>query len=101
MPQLFEQGDVVYVGNGQKYVGTLTYKGSTFKGNLTGLIPGDPLYFYFLGNKDAGTLTPGSSTTCSVDISDQTQKLPVISSAEANETFKGPGIAMPRRMWTT
>ena len=90
----FEYGDVVYVASGQKYVGTLTNNGNTFAGNLISPTPGEPLYFFFLGNKTPEeSLTAGSSTTCSVNISYQnTDKLPVISFATSNETFTGAGL---------
>ncbi len=89
----FEYGDVVYVASGQKFVGTLTNNGSTFAGNITNPTEGEPLYFFFLGNKTpAESLTPGSSTACSVNISDQTSGYPVISFATSNETFTGSGL---------
>jgi hypothetical protein len=89
----FEYGDVVYVASGQKFVGTLTNNGNTFAGNITNPIEGEPLYFFFLGNKTPEeALTPGSSTTCSVNISDQTNGYPVISFATSNETFTGAGL---------
>ena len=84
----FEQGDVVHVGSGGQYVGTLTYKGSTFKGNLTNPALNQPLYFYFLGNKG---INPQGNEVYTVDISDQTGKLPVISFAESKEAFSGQG----------
>ena len=89
----FEYGDVVYVASGQKFVGTLTHNGATFAGNLTNPTAGEPLYFFFLGNKTPEeTLTPDSSTACSVNISDQTNGYPVISFATSNETFTGAGL---------
>ena len=90
----FEYGDVVYVASGQKFVGTLTNNGNTFAGNITNPTEGEPLYFFFLGNKTPEeSLTSGSSTTCSVTISDQTDgKYPVISFATSNETFMGAGL---------
>ena len=89
----FEYGDVVYVASGQKFVGTLTNNGNTFAGNITNPTDGEPLYFFFLGNKTPKeTLTPGSSTSCSVNISDQTGGYPVISFATSNETFTGAGL---------
>ncbi len=89
----FETGDVVYVASGQKFVGTLTNNGNTFAGNLTNPTEGEPLYFFFLGNKTPEeVLTPGSSTSCSVNISDQTSGYPVISFATSNETFTGAGL---------
>lgn len=47
----FAQNDVVYVGSGGKYVGKLTCRGTSFKGNLTNPAMNEPLYFYFLGNR--------------------------------------------------
>ena len=89
----FEMGDVVYVASGQKFVGTLTHNGATFAGNLTNPTENEPLYFFFLGNKTPlEDLTAGTSTSCSVVISDQTSKLPVISFATSNETFTGAGL---------
>ncbi len=90
----FEYGDVVYVASGQKFVGTLTNNGNTFAGNITNPTEGEPLYFFFLGNKTPDqTLTPGSTTSCSVNISDQTSgEYPVISFATSNETFTGAGL---------
>ena len=89
----FEYGDVVYVASGGKFVGTLTNNGNTFAGNITNPTEGEPLYFFFLGNKTPEeALTPGSSTTCSVNISDQTNGYPVISFATSNETFTGSGL---------
>ena len=90
----FEYGDVVYVASGQKFVGTLTNNGNTFAGNITNPTEGEPLYFFFLGNKTpTESLTPGSSTSCSVNISDQSSgNYPVISFATSNETFTGAGL---------
>ena len=90
----FETGDVVYVASGQKFVGTLTNNGNSFVGSITNPTEGEPLYFFFLGNKTPEeTLTPGSSTSCSVNISDQTDGIyPVISFATSNETFTGAGL---------
>lgn len=88
----FENGDVVYVANGAKFVGTLTCNDSNFTGNISNPTLNEPLYFFFLGNKTPmETLEAGSATSCSVIISDQTEKLPVISFATSNETFTGAG----------
>jgi hypothetical protein len=75
----FEDGDQILVASGGKYVGTLTRTDGTFSGNITDPVEGQPLYFYFLGNKQ-GTLSTGA-TTCTVNISDQSNypHLPVIS----------------------
>lgn len=89
----FEYGDVVYVASGGKFVGTLTCRGTVFKGQITDPTLGEPLCFFFLGNKTPEeTLTAGTSTSCSVNISDQTSdKMPVISFATSNEDFTGKG----------
>lgn len=96
----FKHDDQILVASGGHYVGTLTATqigdNVTFSGTITDPVVGEPLYFYFLGNKiDVSTLTPGASgsTTCTVNISDQYDYpyLPVISMAPSFETFNGPG----------
>jgi len=84
----YESGDKIYVVSGGKYVGTLTHNGSNFGGTITNPTVGEPLHFYFLGNVEPEqTLTAGSTTSCSVSISDQTQCMPVIEYAPSNETY--------------
>ena len=84
----YESGDKIYVASGGKYVGTLTHNGTRFSGTITDPVVGEPLHFYFLGNvTPAETLTAGTTMTCSVVISDQTQHLPVIEYAPSNETY--------------
>lgn len=86
----YENGDVVYVVSGGKYVGTLTHNGTNFGGTITDPTVGEPLHFYFLGNvTPTETLTQGVTTSCSVVISDQTEELPVIEYAPSNETYTG------------
>lgn len=79
-PVKFEKDDKILVAYGGKYVGTLTHNGSIFQGVITNIpdVEQDYLYFYFLGNRE-GTLTPGSTTSCEVSITDQTSGYPVIS----------------------
>ena len=81
-------GDKIYVGDGSKYIGTLTNTGSTggtgshFEGTI--LSPSsETLHFYFVGGLETGTLTKGSTTTFNVDISDQSSNLPVLSYGNA------------------
>ena len=83
-------GDKIYVGDGSKYIGTLTNTGSTgetgshFEGTI--LSPSDGtthLHFYFVGGLETGTLTKGSTTSFAVDISDQSSNLPVLSYGKA------------------
>ena len=75
-------GDKIYVGDGEKYIGTLTCTGSRFEGII--LSPSTTtLHFYFVGGLGTGTLTPGTSTFFTVDISDQSSNLPVLSYGSA------------------
>jgi len=80
----FQTGDKIYVVSNGNYVGTLTHNGSNFSGEISGATTGQPLYFYFVGNK-----TPSATPTSSMEISifDQTEELPVISAAPSNENF--------------
>ena len=81
-------GDVVYVASGGTYVGTLTHNGTNFSGAITNPTVGEPLHFYFLGNvTPAETLEAGTTTICSVVISDQTEHLPVIEYSPSNEVY--------------
>ncbi len=84
----FENGDLIQVASGGKYVGTLSYNGTQFIGSISNAVEGYPLHFYFLGNvMPAETLTSGMTESCSVVISDQTEHLPVISYAPSDENF--------------
>ena len=84
----YQNGDVIYVASGGHYIGTLTYNGTNFTGGITDPTAGEPLHFYFLGNvAPAETLAAGTTTTCSVIISDQTEHLPVIEYAPSNENY--------------
>ena len=84
----YENGDKIYVVSGGKYVGTLTYNGTCFGGTITDPTVSEPLYFYFLGNvTPSETLVTGITTTCSVNISDQKERLPVIECAPSNENY--------------
>jgi len=84
----YEEGDVIYVVSSGKYIGTLTHNGTNFSGPITNPTVGEPLHFYFLGNvTPAETLTAGTTESCSVVISDQTEHLPVIEYAPSDENY--------------
>lgn len=74
----FVRGDVVYVGNAGRYIGKLHYIDGLLSGDILNPSSDDYLHLYYLGNKDTGTLTPGETTSCSVDISDQKKNLPLL-----------------------
>ena len=86
----FKSGDVIYVASNGAYVGYLTYSNETsrFEGTLTNPTVGQPLYFYFLGNKGPATANLTTSTTeLTADISDQSDGLPVISGAASSRNY--------------
>lgn len=89
----FESGDKIYVGNGGKYVGYVTYNGTnTWEGDLTSPTTDDYLHLYFLGNKaPLSDVTPGTTTEFSVSIADQASKYPVISYNHTLEKYNGEG----------
>ena len=90
----YQSGDVIYVASGGKYVGTLTHDGTHFAGTITDPVVGEPLHFYFLGNvTPAGTLTAGTTQSCSVIISIQTEHLPVIEYAPSDQNYTGGATA--------
>lgn len=92
----FVDGDEIIVANDGVYVGKLVYDDGVFRGTVTGASTSDYLHFYHLGNRATGTLTEGSSTGCSVSVSDQVVSLPVISYAHSTEPFDGEGTYTAR-----
>ena len=88
----FTNGDKVLVANNNHYVGTLTYEGNNhhFSGDITGAVESDYLHFYFMGNQDLVEGTPSSSTTSfTVNISDQTNCYPQIAYAPSSVKYAG------------
>lgn len=87
-PVYYAEGDMIHVVSNGKYIGTLTYNGSDFTGNITNPTEGQPLHFYFLGNvTPSETLVVGETSTCSVVIGDQTTSHPVISYAPSTVNY--------------
>ena len=85
---VYDNGDVVYVGSGGKYMGCLTYNGSMFTGSINAeAIQGAPLQFIFMGGQTIDGLTENSSTECVFNIGNQSNGLAVISCAPSNEDF--------------
>ena len=76
----FQDGDVIYVGNGSSYIGTLTREAGVFSGHITQPVDSTEIYFYFVGGLTPST-TPsaGSTSSFTVDISDQSSQMPVLS----------------------
>jgi len=83
----YADGDVIYVGNGSNFIGYLTCSGSVFGGTIdvTGMVENTSyLHFYFAGGAgpDPTGLTT-STTDFTVNISDQSSQLPVLSYTSA------------------
>lgn len=75
----YESGDVIYVGDGSRFIGTLAHNGEKFVGEVNTPI-GDKLHFYFIGGfEPSATPEQGSTTSFTVNISNQAGKLPVLS----------------------
>lgn len=95
----YAAGDKIYVGNDGKYIGTLTCskvgEDFVFGGDITDPKATDYLHFYFVGGLaaeniyPAGSLTAGTTTSFTVDISDQSSKLPVLSYVHTAEYYDG------------
>ena len=85
----FTQGDVLYVGHNEKYVGMLTFNGACFDGTIyPDANATDKLHFYFVGNADVtGTPTEGETTSLSISIADQSANLPVLSYGPSEQTY--------------
>ena len=101
-PVTYEKGDKIEVAYKGKWVGTLNYSDTSAvtdqNGNHLGIFSGtittdapttgtDPLYFYFLGNKTPTKTDDGAYDKITVDISDQSKELPVISYAASQQMF--------------
>lgn len=91
----YTEGDVIYVGNEGKYIGTLTCHEAddhyVFVGDITNPQTTDYLHFYFIGglNVDLSSLTVGETTSFDVDISNQATTLPVLSYVHTAEHYYG------------
>ncbi|MBQ3353954.1 MAG: hypothetical protein IJL04_00270 [Bacteroidales bacterium] len=87
---IFTQGDKIYVGNNGKYVGTLTFDNGLFQGTINDDLCSttDYLHFYFVGNKPTSPANlTASTTTYTVNISDQSTGLPAISYAPSTAKY--------------
>jgi len=80
----FEDGDLLHVASDGHYLGTIEYDASaeTFSGEIATPTTGVPLQLFFLAGQDPDGLignTTEGSTSCTIDISDQTTDLAVLS----------------------
>ena len=80
----YSNGDVIYVGNGSKYIGSISHDGTKFSGTITVPDGTSKLYFYFVGGcTPSAAPEAGETANFTVNISDQSVKLPVLSLGEA------------------
>ena len=75
----FQNGDVIYVGNGSTYIGTLTYDGTIFSGSIDQPDNNTEIYFFFVGGLTTTPAELSGQSSFTVDISDQSTEMPVLS----------------------
>lgn len=75
----FEENDVIYVGDGSTYIGTLLRQGGFFSGDINEPADGTEIYFYFVGGLPTTPSDLSGQSSFTVDISDQGSKMPVLS----------------------
>ena len=75
----FDDDDVIYVGNGSTYIGTLTRASAVFSGNINEPADGTEIYFYFVGGLPTTPADLSGQSSFTVDISDQSTQMPVLS----------------------
>ena len=91
---VYQEGDIIYVGNTGLYRGKLEYHNGTFSGLVADPTPRDYLHFYYLGK-----LTPNpaprinETTDFTVSIADQTSELNVISYGHSTIKYKNETTA--------
>lgn len=76
----YEKGDIIYVGDGNTYIGALVCTNGTFTGEVATPTTAY-LHFYFLGGvgPTPGSLAMASTTSFNVNIADQSANLPILS----------------------
>lgn len=85
---VYTDGDVIYVGNNGKYIGYLTYDNGAFSGDIYSPSAADYLHFYFVGGLTPSTTPVANSTeNFTVNIADQSSKLPVLSYNHSTQKY--------------
>ena len=86
----YTDGDVIYVGNNGKYIGYLEYDNGAFSGTIYGPSTDDYLHFYFVGGlTPSETPVAGTTTSFSVDLSDQSSQIPTLSYVHTTGKYDG------------
>lgn len=84
---VYTDGDTIYVGNNGKYIGALEYSDGTFSGDIYSPSTSDYLHFFFVSGLETGDLDEGTTASFTVDISDQSSQLPVISYGHSAQKY--------------
>ena len=94
---VYENGDIIYVGNSGKYRGKLVYQDGMFSGLVADPKTGDYLHFYYLSGltpsnfspffHDKDSLVPNTTIQFKINIADQLGELPVISYGHSTEPY--------------
>ena len=86
----FQDNDVIYVGDGNTYIGTLSREDGVFSGTISEPVGDNPkLHFYFVGGLTPSATPDASTTSFTVNISNQSSKLPVLACNSVNYTGAG------------
>ena len=90
---VYGNGDKIYVSNGTKCLGFLTYNTGAFAGGITNPGNGNYLYFYFIGGgyEIPWQQAPGL-TSWDFDLSYQLYNLPVVSFGKSTTPYSGPNV---------
>ena len=94
---VYENGDIIYVGNNGKYRGKLEYHNGEFSGLVADPKTGDYLHFYYLSGltpsnfspffNGKDSLVPNTTIQFKINIADQLGELPVISYGHSTEPY--------------
>ena len=90
---VYGNGDKIYVGDGSKCLGFLTYNTGAFGGGITKPATGQYLYFYFIGGEYEipWQQAPGL-TSWDFNLSGQLYSLPVVSFGKSTTPYSGPNV---------
>ena len=85
---VYGNGDKIYVGDGSKCLGFLTYNTGAFAGGITRPATGQFLYFYFIGGEhEIPWQQVAGLTSWDFDLSGQLYSLPVVSFGQSTTPY--------------
>jgi len=90
---VYGNGDKIYVGDGTKCLGFLTYNTGAFAGGITNPGNGNYLYFYFIGGGyEIPWQQAAGLTSWDFNLSYQLYNLPVVSFGKSTTPYSGPNV---------